>query len=492
MAKTDTLKKIANSICQDYLGFLPTSNSIKPPHIANGLFRECTGETCDTRDIHEWIVSERRKGAIPSTEIVDKYQEILWNGNQEDPENVKQVRYLLDEIFNQDNTVYPNYDFSAFTICSHWLLKKRVSSELNIGEFLFEILAKTIDGKRSPAIELIQRSLSRDDDDLTKLIKPIIAFPSENEKRSLSAVEFPDDDEIQWNDCKQTIRTGFDNLAKNIISIHADTNSLLVLERMVNYAGFAAFLYLVDCHSAIYGGESIPILIDAGTELESIKKASEQSYTAAKKAVEDYFIKTIQQHIKPEISHNTKSSCKRWIQDMVFSSVERESTIRPAIMNYFDSFCADGESPIAALAHSLQIAAYTFEYKNNSPSDFCRVLGVRCGLIGPKGNRAKIKRFLINSFTLETIILSVLAEEDLDGIELKELGEKTASAYNILLGTNADAEYSILQNANIAQNSPGDLRGDLTNNAFALSDTFISLGLARRFADGVTLVGWRL
>ncbi len=103
-----------------------------------------------------------------------------------------------------------------------------------------------------------------------------------------------------------------------------------------------------------------------------------------------------------------------------------------------------------------------------------------------------MKRFLINSFTLETIILSVLAEEDLDGIELKELGEKTASSYNILLGTNADAEYSILQNANIAQNSPGDLRGDLTNNALALSDTFISLGLARRFADGVTLVGWRL
>ena len=40
----DTLKRIGDKICQDYLGFNPTSNSTKPPHIANGLFRACIGE----------------------------------------------------------------------------------------------------------------------------------------------------------------------------------------------------------------------------------------------------------------------------------------------------------------------------------------------------------------------------------------------------------------------------------------------------------------
>lgn len=43
----DSLKRIGDKICQDYLGFNPTSNSTKPPHIANGLFRACIGETCD-------------------------------------------------------------------------------------------------------------------------------------------------------------------------------------------------------------------------------------------------------------------------------------------------------------------------------------------------------------------------------------------------------------------------------------------------------------
>lgn len=53
----DSLKRIGDKICQDYLGFNPTSNSTKPPHIANGLFRACIGETCDTRDVHEWVIS---------------------------------------------------------------------------------------------------------------------------------------------------------------------------------------------------------------------------------------------------------------------------------------------------------------------------------------------------------------------------------------------------------------------------------------------------
>lgn len=48
----DTLKRISETICTDYLGFKPTSNSTKPSHIANGLFRNCTGEICNVKDIY--------------------------------------------------------------------------------------------------------------------------------------------------------------------------------------------------------------------------------------------------------------------------------------------------------------------------------------------------------------------------------------------------------------------------------------------------------
>ena len=489
----DTLKRIGDIICKDYLGFNPTSNSTKPPHIANGLFRACTGETCDTRDVHEWVISEGRKNSIPSEAIIENYSDILEKGEHEKSVNIKQLRYFLGEIFNQDNTVYPDYSFSVMSISSHWMVKGRLKSEAYIGDFIFELLAKIIDGKRSPAIALLQKALSNDTDDLTKLIKPIIAFPSEKEKRSISGVCYPDDSSIKWDSCKNSLRLGFDQLANNIIEIGESRNSLLVLRRIINYSLFATFIYLTQGNAAVYGGSNPPILLDSGADLESIKKASEQSYTLAKKTVEDYFINSINNVLKEEIAIDTSSACQQWIDSMIFSTSSREELIKNAVKGYYNSFLDEESSARMALSKALQISLYTFEYKNNSPSAFCRVLGVRSGLVGPKGNRANIKRYLINSFTLETITLSVLSKDDLlDGIELKELSEKLFDTYKVMIGSDAEAEYTILEDCNIAQATPGNLRGDLSVNAQYIANTYISLGLGKRYADGVTLIGWRL
>lgn len=69
----DTLKRIGESVYTDYLGFAPTSNATKPPHIANGLFRACLGETCKTKDIHEWLICEGKKDAVSSERIITAY-----------------------------------------------------------------------------------------------------------------------------------------------------------------------------------------------------------------------------------------------------------------------------------------------------------------------------------------------------------------------------------------------------------------------------------
>lgn len=489
---TSTLESISNAICDDFLGFSPTTNATKPPHIANGLFRNCIGETCNTKDIHEWIINDVRKDAVSSEEIISKYQKILQNGERESVAKIKDLRCLLNDIFDQDNTVYPSYEFSVMTISSHWMIKNKLSSEGGIGDFLFKILAKQIDGKRSPIIALLQRALNNDSDDITRLVKPIIAFPSEKAKRNVGSVIYPDNSEISWDSIKQAIRNGFDQLAANIQKIGEAKNSLMVLERIVTFSIFATFLYLTHCNHALYDGGNPPMLLDAGGELESIKKASEQSFTLAKKSVEDYFANVIKEWLKPTIVSDSIDECGKWIDSMIFSSSNEENNIKPAIKSYFTSFCEEEKSPLNALSKALQIVLYTFKYKNNSPSDFARVLGGRSGLIGPKGNRAK-KRYLVNSFTLETITLSVLSADDLDeGVELKDLSKKLFYAYNFLIGADAENDYSILEQYNIAQATPGDLRGDLSVNAQQIGNTFISLGLGKKYADGVTLIGWRL
>lgn len=492
MVKKGTVKRLGDEVCNEYLGFTPTSNSTKPPHIANGLFREISGEVCDFRDVHEWIVSERKKDAISSEKILEKYRDILWKRGNEAAKNIKEIRFLFDDIFNPDHTVYPSYDYSVANISSHWLIKGSVQAEAKIGRFIFEILSKKIDGNRSSAISLIQKALDKDSDDLTKVIKPIIVFPSEHEKRDVRGPRFPAEEDIKWDDCKLIIRKGFDNLADNMIENGDSKNSLLVLERMVNYSCFATFFYLTNVNAISNGAQGSPILIDAGENVESIKKASEHCYSYAKTSVEDYYIASINAILHKEIEGTTRDACEKWIRQMVYTNETKEKEVSNALYNYFESFCDDGDEPIHALAHALQIVLYTFEYKNSSPSEFCRVLGVRGGLIGPRGNRAKVKRYLFNSFTLETITYSILNKEDIvDGIELRNLSKKATEIYNILLGADVDNEYKILVKANIAQSTPGDLRGDMALNAQRIADLYISLGMAHRYADGVTMIGGR-
>lgn len=361
---TDKLKQIGDTISNDYLGFIPTSNSTKPPHIANGLFRHCIGETCDTSDVHEWMFEDNAKNSVSSEEILEKYEKLLQNGFQEKITDIKEFRFLLEEIFNQDNGAYAgpsNYGFSVMTISSHWMVRGSVSSEGHIGEFLFKILAKQINGKRSPVISLVKRALENDSDDVTNIVKPIIAFPSDKEKRNVSGMDYLDDLNTSWDSCKQVIREGFDRLASNLEITGESKNSLLVLRRIVNYSIFATFLYLTRCNSAIYNGDNPPIVIDAGADLESIKKASEQAYTSAKKSVEDYYTNVIRHWLSDEIATDSTDACKAWIGGMSFSSQDRADTIRPALNSYFDSFCREESSAIVALSRALQIVLYTCE-----------------------------------------------------------------------------------------------------------------------------------
>lgn len=491
--KKGRLKSIGDKVCEDYLNFLPTSNSTKPPHIANGLFRRCFyGQTCNLRDVHEWIAGEGKNKVPTSTEIIEKYSYILFNGVEESEQNIKDFRFLLNDIFNQDNTIYPNYEMSAYNISSNLLIKGGVPAEAKIGEFLFDIISYEIAGNRSEIIDLINTALREEDDDLTKLIKPIISGSplKDNITRinKLDHIEFKDNKEIDWNETKAIIREGFDNLAKNMKASGEYKNSLLVLERVVNFSLFSTFLFLVDALSI---REKVPLLLDAGSDLDSIKKASELAYIFAKKSVEKFFVHSIMNIISDEITNKTIEGCREWIeQTSFFEDNDLDIEANEAIKGYFKSFCEDNVKPLMALAKALQIILYTMIYENESPNDFCTVLGSRGGLIGPKTGHAR-KRYLINSFTLETITLSVLSIEDLYEIEFKSLCEKLKNKYNIIIGANPEEDYTILTSANITQNTPGDLRGDLSLNSQMFADIYVSLGLGKQYADGVTIISWR-
>lgn len=493
--KLDTLDSLGKALCES-LHFNPTSNSTKPLYVANSLFRECTAIECDISDLHEWIVSERRSKARSSEIIADKYSDAVYGSGPELIDDIKQLRFFLEGLFNPDSTVYPSYSNSVLNIPSKWFIRPYVRAEAGIGRFLFNILNAPVDGKASAAIKVIAQALMEDDDDLSRTVKPIIARRTENERITRSE---PSAEEITLGETEIVIRTGFDRLAENCIAYNDmnGRNSLLILRRMVSYAMFAVFFYLEDVNRTKYGGASIPLLLDANEERGAIERASEACFIACKKAVEAYTVAFICDWLKDSrliADISSEAACKEYIADgFALKNTyrkEKGENIRKIILQHIESSCRAGEAPLPATARALQFAIYTYTFPHTTPSDFCNVLGVKAGFVGPSG---RYKRLLINRFLLETIVLSTVDKDALDsGIELRELGAALRSSYNILIGADTDKDFNILSECGIADATPENLRGELANNAMDIADMLISIGLAKRYADGVTIIGWGL
>lgn len=398
MAKRrDSLDELGKELCAS-LRFNPTSNSTKPLYVANSLFRACTGIECNVEDLHEWVVSERRSKAKPSQEIAVEYADVLYNSGSEIVEDIKEIRFFLEKLYNPDSTVYPSYPNSVLNIPSKWFVRSYVPAEAGIGEFLYNILNTPINGKASPAIATIEQALMDDDDDLSRTVKPIIVRKPEGERIVRSERR---SDTIPLNETEMVIRAGFDRLAENCdaYSKAQGPNSLLVLRRMVSYAMFAVFFYLGDVNRTKYGGSGIPLLLDADGERSAIERASEACFIACKKAVEAYTISFIYEWLKTSnliTDPSSENACKEYIaHGFTLKDYKKESgeNLREIILQHISSGCRAGEEPLLATAKALQFSIYTYTFPNTTPSDFCNVLGVKAGFVGPSGNAAKYKRF---------------------------------------------------------------------------------------------------
>lgn len=398
MAKRrDSLDELGKELCAS-LRFNPTSNSTKPLYVANSLFRACTGIECNVEDLHEWVVSERRSKAKPSQEIAVEYADVLYNSGSEIVEDIKEIRFFLEKLYNPDSTVYPSYPNSVLNIPSKWFVRSYVPAEAGIGEFLYNILNTPINGKASPAIATIEQALMDDDDDLSRTVKPIIVRKPEGERIVRSERR---SDTIPLNETEMVIRAGFDRLAENCdaYSKAQGPNSLLVLRRMVSYAMFAVFFYLGDVNRTKYGGSGIPLLLDADGERSAIEWASEACFIACKKAVEAYTISFIYEWLKTSnliTDPSSENACKEYIaHGFTLKDYKKESgeNLREIILQHISSGCRAGEEPLLATAKALQFSIYTYTFPNTTPSDFCNVLGVKAGFVGPSGNAAKYKRF---------------------------------------------------------------------------------------------------
>ncbi|WP_066400348.1 hypothetical protein [Neobacillus mesonae] len=480
------LKRYSKEVLE-HIGYEPISNQIKPVHIANGLFRHVIGEEYNIKSLNEWSKRFSQGKEVNSADkIKDEYLDIL----DEDVtlEELNELRYFIELIFNADNAATPSLKFSTLTIASKTQVTKAVQNEFGIPKFLYKILSAKVNGEVSPCLSIIKQHLNNEDDEISRLAQPLVSIDSSLNKE----VSFEENDN-KLTGIELRIRNAYDTIALND---NGNGNKLIFLERIVLFSCFAVIIHLssrvLDISGKYKKEDRIPLLFDADGTLETIKFASQETLLFSRLGLEEYFEKTLELILKEEQYHKlTLEEILEKIEETPLADSSKKKNLtsedekRDDYKKLFLGFYEQSEDAFDSFIKATRFLIFSNVYSTD-PSVFISALGGKIGLLAPRAGGRGRKRFSPDPIILEIIILSILKKGE--KLQLSEFGKRLWEQYGIIIGANPEEDLKQLDRWNLSQNTPGDLAGGLTINAEKIADIYISMGYGRRYADGVTML----
>jgi hypothetical protein len=477
------------------LGYSPTSGSTKPVHVANGLCRAALGEVYDPRILNETLIRWANRGAEErhSTEdlvhaAADRLGDLAQPGHQQ---QLNELRELLKGVLGADGAVFDKNENCSYTL-THRTHVTRDHNDRGTGDFLYRLLAQNLGSGPSPILQLLRELLAEDSDEISVLSLPLTAG-EESSTYKVDESDIPDSLKTKTGGDGRTfrspilreLRAGFDMLAA---FERARGSKLHSLRRIVSFASFALVQHVVHRALDYENGRSFraarpPMLLDfVQGGWSPIAVASQGTYNLACKAIE----RMVAHGVRAELE---RVHGARWTTKQVEQFVEEielrgndkaQERKRKHFMEVFRSYA--GSSTIAD-AFGLAVVDVLLEDLTGTPFDFMRALGVRGGLLAPRGQRAVKKRYAPSPELLEVLLASTIAHDE--ELELEQLAERWRDRFGIVTGAlSADARelarWSILDAT----------KEDLVRNAEALREMLIEIGYARRYADGVTIIGF--
>src|SRR5262245_17947174 len=160
------------------LAYSPTSGSIKPVHVANGLCRATLGEYYDPRLLNRALNRWANRGAEerhPTDDLVNDAVARL--GDLALPEHryrLNELRELLHGVLGADGAVFDKNENCSYTL-THRVHVTRDHNDRGAGRFLYHLLATDLGHGQSPVLPLIRGLLADASDEISVLSLPLIA-----------------------------------------------------------------------------------------------------------------------------------------------------------------------------------------------------------------------------------------------------------------------------------------------------------------------------
>lgn len=453
---------------QQYVGFSPSTSSVKPVHIANGLYRTVQARTYDTKWLNRGVFVSTQKGQIPKGHKLEEVYEELQEHNGIDSnvssDDLMKLRKMLYEVLNSDNAVY-NDGMESYSAG----YQAFVSND-RIGQDGGEFFALWISRYAPELHTLVKQDLTNPNDIITALAAPFLSSDFSAPTRTINEEQL-----ACFSHASTTITACFDGLANAAKTLHqhisTQDNKLLRLRQVVLFACFVLARHLSWLeHYYVPNTPPTIMLLDFSSRSDSaVARASQLSYNRICQSICRFYIWAFENYLRREWRGGAISAAEL---ATAHPSYKRKTSA--AARQYWRLAAEDADTTAYAQA-IYDILAMEAE---SNPINYLRQLGIRSGLMLPVGNRPPIKRFAIRQDMLEMLVCGAVTPGE--SVTMNELLDLFWRRYGIIVGGRSEDEARLLV-AGIYQADSEELQQNARNFALRLQD----LSFARMLADGV-------
>ncbi len=453
---------------EEYVGFSPSTSSVKPVHIANGLYRTVLEARANTSALNRAVLASTTKGVVPKGHSLDDVYGSLEQQDRIDDDvskdDLMKLRKMLYLMLNADHAIYEGGMESYSAGYAGFVSNDRIGQDG--GEFVALWL-----GRYAPELhELVKSDLASPYD-----IISIVTAPLMDDGMSVYHPPLDEDRLACFRQPNPVIAQRFADLAAAATTLYQhisqQENKLLRLRQAVLFACFLltrhlAWLehyYLPDIPPAIF-------LLDFSSRSDSaIARASQLAYNRVCQSICRFYTWAFDDYLARGWHGGIALAA-----ELATTEPSYKGKTSTEARQYWRLAAAEGGSnPYAQAIYDI----LAMEAQSN-PINYLRQLGIRSGLMLPAGNRQPIKRFAVRQDMLEMLVRGAVAPGK--SVTMDELLELFWQRYGIIIGGRSEDEARLLE-ANIYQADTQELQQNAQNFAMRLQD----LNFAQLLADGV-------
>lgn len=462
------LKEWFGTSVEDFLSIAPTSTSPQPVHVLNGFFHNALTGRRSARMAIDAVATRAGKWAKSADELRARPVKLPRSDH-----DLAKVRRALAGLVATDRAVFlGNASFQL----AHLGLVTSDSTHFRLGTLAAKLALGP--GQATDELRAVVARLREPQPNPNWAVEAVLAEPD-----SLDGVEVQSDvvdDSWVFASEYDALAQELGSLLRRVVSLLAGgADSLVMLQTLAAAATWSGLVAYAQVPALAVRGEFVPLLCEAGApgDLPTLRASSANVLNFVHSTFEEWLRVRLRKELEsrfnsqqpaPEEAHKYLSECKAYA---LSGGSKRTHERLPSI---FDLWHRDGRSAQEAMANALQDGLIAG--MGDKPRKWFSAVGRHSGFVGPR--RGYPARFRVEVDLIPTLVLAGIADNDGESVPFTVWLERLAGRFGVFFGPHAVCRDMV----------PRASEEELSRNASDLAGLLASLGLARRYSDGVTEV----